>query len=301
MTARGQLWPWLSTWLSDEDRCSRIESLDLQAFVRDSAGFEIDAGERLRLLGVYLDEHGLLSSLPPLAAWEVFSRIYAEAQRLAPSHSAILHSMAVTAVELANGLRDEGEDRRRLLAIAARSAHAAVQLDPDDAENHHLVGWVLYFTDGRGARDALEAFEKALELDPQHAWARLYRAHCLHDLGRFAAAVTAYGEVDPAAFVGHAAWRMELLREQQADCMLRAGDLDGAQAAFAEILRRRERAIANGEDPLVSPVLAEPPVLLARALLGGMFGGPLGSDMLDRLRATLEATGDLWVLEVAAR
>jgi tetratricopeptide (TPR) repeat protein len=294
---RARLRAWLPTWLGQDQRAEQLSSLDLRAYVRESASFELAPAERLRLLAVYLDENGLVRSGRPLADWQVFSRIYAEAERLGPQHSWVFHAKALTAVELAGTCQREDAARSRLLAIATRSIHAALELDPSDADNHYTHGYVLYCTEAVEASEALHAFEAALALDPKHAWAQLYRAHCLQDLERWADAVEAYARVDAAGFVGHGAWRMELLREQRAYCLLRAGDLEGAQAAFEEVLHRRERAIERGEDPIESPALCEPPVLLAGVLLAGLL--PVA--MLDRLTDTLAATGDQWVLEVARR
>src|SRR5690349_18595899 len=71
-------------------------------------------------------------------------------------------------------------------------------------------------------------------------WAQLYRAHCLHDLGRWSEAVQAYSKVDPSFFVGSIAWRYGLLREQRAWCHLQAGHKAQALAEFLGIVHRYE-------------------------------------------------------------
>jgi tetratricopeptide (TPR) repeat protein len=88
---------------------------------------------------------------------------------------------------------------------------------------------------------ALEWFQKAISVDPGFGWARLYRAHCLHDLGRWSEAADAYSDVDPAFLVGNLAWRYDLLREQRAHCLLQAGDRERALTEFLGILQRYEK------------------------------------------------------------
>lgn len=89
--------------------------------------------------------------------------------------------------------------------------------------------------------DALGELERAIELDGSHGFARLYRAHCLHDLERFEEAAAAYDDVPHGAFRGPTSWRMDLLVEQRAHCRGMAGDLDGARADFERVLTRYER------------------------------------------------------------
>lgn len=284
---RVRLSSWIAAWLSAEQR--ELSSLDLREYLSETSCFEIDAGERLRLLAVHLDEHGLVTSGSELAQWEVFSRIYEFAKRLSPRDPTVFESEAITALDLARGL-DHGEPaHQRLMAIAKRASLRAIELDESDGTLLYTYGSVLYADADTEA--ALAAFDAALARAPDHAWARLYRAHCLHDLQRWSEAADAYSRVDPAAFVGDRAWRMELLREQRAFCLLHAGRREQGLALAEEVISRRERALARGDDWRSSPVLSEPPCLLAEAARRGWLP--------DELRARLEAAltdGERWVL-----
>ena len=67
---------------------------------------------------------------------------------------------------------------------AAESARRYIEIAPDDATAHHMMGYVLYF---KGELDlAMEEFEKALKLDQQYYDAVIGQAQVLAKGGRFA-------------------------------------------------------------------------------------------------------------------
>jgi tetratricopeptide (TPR) repeat protein len=120
------------------------------------------------------------------------------------------------------------------------AASRAIELRPDDALAHYALGMLHYsFVEG-SIEDALSFFDRSVALDSKLGWVRLYRAHCLHDLGRWSEAARAYSDVDPSFLVGPKAWRYDLLREQRAWCLLQAGDRERALAELLAILHRYE-------------------------------------------------------------
>jgi tetratricopeptide (TPR) repeat protein len=165
---------------------------------------------------------------------------------------------------------------------AVHAARTAIDCDPMDADGHYALGRVLYWHDPCEREDALRSFEEATRLDPDHQWARLYVAHCLHDLERWSEASDAYGRVSLSAFDGPTGWRRELLREQRAYCMLRSGRRDEALAAFADVVRRRESAFDRTEDQLLSDTLFVYPYLLEEAA-----AGELSVELGERVAALL--------------
>jgi tetratricopeptide (TPR) repeat protein len=275
---------WLSGWLPSPASAEQLGSLDLRAAVRESSDIALDAGERLRLLAVYLEDKAVVTGNTSLARWQVFSRIYEEATRLAPDDPWIPNSMAVTSLDLFQVADDDDPGRNRLWRIALEAAETACRADDTDADLRYTLGYVLYLARPSRTTEALAEFELALALDDGHAWANLYRAHCLHDLERWDEAAAAYGKVNAAAFAGHRAWRIELLREQQAYCLLRAGRRDDALRAFTAVIERREAAISKGQDSLDSAVLIEPPLLLVEAAKG-----ELRAELFDRVEALVES------------
>lgn len=266
----------------------QLGTLDLRAVVRASSDIALDAGERLRLVAVYLDENALVYGSTVLGRWEVFARIYDEARRLSPANAAIPDSRAITALGLFEDADISDVGAERLWAIALESARTACDMDSNDAGVRDTLGRILYFARPGRTREALAAFEEAIALDSEHAWAKLYRAHCLHDLQRWAEAAEAYGAVNAAAFAGVCYWRIELLREQRAYCQLKSGDRAAALAGFEDVLARKEAAIARGEEPSHSAALFEPPRLLAEA-----SEGALRAELFERVSVLVESV-DGW-------
>jgi tetratricopeptide (TPR) repeat protein len=224
------------------------ERLDLDAFLRATSLLGIGAAERLRQLAIRLERvsHGELPR-----AWLVVDRVYEHALRLEPDHGSVHHSRGVTAMsyaELADALRVE----RRLFDQAHSSLQEARAVDGDDAASCYATGLTCYSDPDRSTEEALGWFEAALADTPTHAWSRLYRAHCLHDLQRWEKAVQAYDEVPLGAFEGPRAWRVDLLKEQRAYCRLRAGDRDQALAEFEALLDLYEKEPRRAEWMLFS-------------------------------------------------
>lgn len=258
-----------------------IETIDLAAFVRQTAHLGASSEERLRQLAIALEHEIAWRRDEQPRAWLALDRIYAAALRLNPDEVGVHLSRAISARECAEGLWAPGVDRgawarsplRRRMATAAREAClAALERAPSDADALHVMGDQGYFDPDRGASEALPWYERALAADPTHTWAALYRAHCLHDLARWEEAAAAYDAVDPSAFVGPKAWRYEHLLEQRAHCRLQAGDVGRARAEFEALLTRWER------DPtLVRDVWGEH---LAEAAQG-----PLRDALFDRTLA----------------
>lgn len=281
--AGDRLFEWIGGWLPARPSAQQLASLDLRSFVRESAHLGFDAAERLRLLAVYLDDEALVVTGTSMAKWQVFERIYENARRLSPDDPWILRSMAITALDIAETAeRDKGRDR--LWHKAASAAWSACELDSAEPRLRYTLGHVLYCAWPSRTEEALVEFERALGLDDADPWANLYRAYCLHDLRRWREAADAYVRVNGRAFVGAKAWRVEFLREQQAYCLLRAGDRNKALAGFVEVLHRREAAIARGEDSLKSPALYEPPVLLVEAARG-----ELRAELYERVQALIKS------------
>ena len=67
---------------------------------------------------------------------------------------------------------------------AAEFARRYIEIAPDDAAAHHMIGYVYYF---KGELDpGMEEFEKALKLDPEYYDAVIGQAQVLAKAGRFA-------------------------------------------------------------------------------------------------------------------
>jgi len=148
---------------------------------------------------------------------------------LVPASNAVF---AISFAEVA-----ETSESTRLFGWAKTLLQRARERSPDDDSYLlYLSGYCEYMDPDGKTEDALEWFSRACVCESPDAWAGLYRAHCLHDLKRWAEAVSAYEAVDLSAFKGPAAWRGEKLREQLGACRLRTGDIIGALADYERVL-----------------------------------------------------------------
>ena len=264
-----------------------LHSFDVTDYLRRTAESGLPAAERLRQLAVFLDVERHVTASATRAGWSVLRRIYDEAARLDPRDAWVRCSRAASALGALVLLQPGDPFRARLWREALHSARAAVDLDPADAHAHYLLGKVHYWHEPAQPALALASFEEATRREPGHAWARLYTAHCLHDLERWAEAADAYGQVDRGVFTGPSGgWRRELMLEQRAYCLLRGGRRAEAVVAFTEVIRRREEAFERGEDPLESDALFILPKLLVEAA-----STDLRSEIGDRARALVKRYG----------
>ena len=238
----GQLTAWIEAqgWATQD--VDELERLDLTTYLRTTAHVELAPAERLRQLAIALESTLAHGSDQP-RGWFALERIYGAARALDPANADVETSRAITAKECAESAHfgERSDVERRILTAGREAASRAIELRPEDARAHYVMGSIEYGSRDGSIEAALSCFEKAVELDPGFGWSRLYRAHCLHDMSRWAEAVEAYSAVDPAFFVGPIAWRYDLLREQRAWCRLQAGDRDRALAEFLAVLQRYEQ------------------------------------------------------------
>jgi len=150
------------------------------------------------------------------------------------------HADALVAAEQAARLAPETPVARRQHAVvlaasgdlgaAEESAHAAIGLDPSQAESYFVLGNILA---KRGFLDEAEnAFRKALELRPQFRDARMSLAHAMHTAGRYAEAIAVldgilHDEPDhPEALLNVGVALAQLGRSTEAErCLQRAVEL----------------------------------------------------------------------------
>lgn len=288
----------IEAWLDQDERRECLHALDLRAFVQSCPHEELGPGARLRRLAVYLDDQVGVWREHPLQEWEIFARIYDEAARFEPASPELFHARALTAVRL-GWWRKQGEPGRARLMHEARVAAArGLALADEDPELHFLFGYIAYMEYPSATLEGLESCTRAVELRPEHGLARLYRAHCLHDLERWSEAAEAYAGLEAPQVERPQRWRVELAREQRGHCLWRAGQPRRARELFEAQLARRERAVTQSTPEELelreSPVLREPPVYMAEAL----FSGDFGEALLARLRRHLERLDQQWVLEL---
>ncbi|MFK7889047.1 MAG: tetratricopeptide repeat protein [Gammaproteobacteria bacterium] len=112
------------------------------------------------------------------------------------------------------------------------------ELDSPDAEDYYLWGFSIYLLNEDDAlvRSA-EKFSQALNLCDSLGMARLYLAHCYHDMGNYAEALTHYLQVDQQWLAEDMPiWRVVKLNEQIGFCYAQLGQMEKAVAIFEVVL-----------------------------------------------------------------
>lgn len=225
-----------------------VERYDLAEYLERTAAIAIAPAERLRQLAIHLERQWAVWDAPVLRRWRAVDRVYEAAIELDPSSVDVWTSRGITALEgmkwaqsevIAPRLeREKTQSEEIALRLEGESRAAlsrALELDPNDAHATCTVGLLGYFA--RRTEEALEWLDRALALDPSHVDARMYRAHCLHDLSRWSEAVAAYGAVPSEALVASSReWLVVYLLEARALCRLKSGDRDGALRDFDAVL-----------------------------------------------------------------
>lgn len=171
-------------------------------------------------------------------------RIYEAAVRFAPTAISVRHSHGISAKHVAK-VAEEPKVTEKYRDLSFRCLTKADELLPDDADILYSLGAWHY--DFREPASALPFFERAIRVAPPHGFARLYLAHCLHDMERWHEAVAAYGNVPLDAFKGPTAWRIDAQLEAQAHCKLHVGDRQGAIIDFTRLLDRLEKHPARAQ------------------------------------------------------
>lgn len=220
----------LLDWL--KERGAQLSpTMSLKAYLAETSHIDLSPAERLRRLAIEVERS---------SSWAALKQIYEYALRLEPDDAWVHASMGISCGLFAEHAEFDKNTTKseRLFGESEACFLRAKALDADDAHIRYAHGHLL-INAGHQTK-ALVLLDEAIALDPEHGWARLYRAHCLHDLKRWREAVAAYDAVPRDAFKGPVSWRMDLLVEQQAFCALRAGEMDVARTGYETILKRYE-------------------------------------------------------------
>ncbi len=237
---------WLKKHIPKESVTS-IEKINTTWVIRETAKIHIPPEERLRQLAIFLENEITWREEQP-RSWLALDRIYLAALRFNPDDIWLHDSRGLSACNCAEVLDRKSEQewinskvRQRMMKVAHQAAKTARELAPNDVRVLYTTGYLHYFDPDHSPKEALSYYEQALQIDPQHDWSLLYRAHCFQDLELWTQAAEAYSQVNPAFFVGYRTWRYEHLLEQRAYCWLRAGEIERAQKEFESLLTRWEK------------------------------------------------------------
>lgn len=241
----------LESWLNDEFvdesglSVGPSQSFALKPFLQNTANSELEPDEKLRILAIHWEDDCALMDQPK--GWNILKRIYREALSYDSTWGTQYHSMSLSARACAGWLKDSDPQREIIYKEARSICREGLAVAPDNAPLHLSIGRCEY---GLGnSEQAMFHFEDAIEIDSKLMWAVLYRAHCFHDLEKWADAVVAYEAVDLSFFKGYQQWRADLSRDQLAECYLRNGQREQALAGFLAALKRYESNAGTLENP----------------------------------------------------
>jgi tetratricopeptide (TPR) repeat protein len=225
-----------------------IKALDRKRFLQETGNFNVPPGERLRQLAIHAEGEAVLWATQP-EGWSILRSIYEYALRFdEPDTWRVQHSMAISALRLLRDRRLEPAVRERVVAQGIEAASRAVELAPEEATTHSILGQWYYELDRLS--EALCSFEAGIAADPDYGWPALYRAHTLRDLQRWDEAIQAYDAVPLGFFKGREAFRVDMLKEMRAWCKLQQGDREGALADFLALLTRYETHVGQAHNSL---------------------------------------------------
>ncbi|MCB9793731.1 MAG: CDC27 family protein [Alphaproteobacteria bacterium] len=221
----------LMDWIQEHEQALGLDEpqqVDIGRFLHDTRHFDMQADERLRWLGVSLEQQG-----PASRAWPAALRAYRFGLGRSEHPGLLLESIAISAYELAPLLSPE--QRADALREGQRAAREAIALEPEDPDHRFALGLVLYAE--RRADAALAAFREGVALGDRGR-CQLYAAHCLHDQERWAEALAAYEAVNLGQLRPGPSWRVDVLKEQRAECRFHAGQPEQARAELDALLAR---------------------------------------------------------------
>lgn len=229
---------WLEANYSKDDRpdVAMAQGLSLKRFLQSSPMLDIPPDEKLRQLAIFLEPE--CEYLPQPKGWNVLRRVYQEAIKYDSRWPYHYHSMSLSLLSCAKPLKNEDSVRIDLLNESLSVCQSGLAAAGENASLYSTLGRTHY--ELRQLEGSLAAYQTAVNLEPDHVWAALYKAHCLHDLKRWSEAVAAYEAVDISSFDGPKSWRGVLLRDQLAICRLHSGDESSAVAEFEAALHRYE-------------------------------------------------------------
>lgn len=190
-------------------------------------------------------------------------------------------SEALASYDAADAAPD-GESQRRLFAEARRAAEALVRRFPEEADAHHHAALCWYDSLSLSARErdapVIAHLTRALELDPNHHFARAYLAYQNFDCERWEQALAFLEAQDHAFFESRGQhWRNLKSEELSLACRMRLSSASVYRADLA-VLVQHILDSEEGERPVPLELARTVAVLLqsGQGLAPGVAGAVAG-------------------------
>ncbi len=210
----------------------------ISAFLKATEVIQLPKEERLRQLAIVLENEKFTDG------WKGLLRIYDAALQENPTDLDIYHSIGVSAGEWCEDWKEPDLAKRKAATVDGKAAVTeGLKLDPKDGDLSYVMGSLFYNEPFEGEAERVEKNEiayhwfcRAVEVGAAEI-AKLYRAHCLHDLHRWDEAIVAYESVNQLKLeLELATWRVYKLKEQIAYCYAQAGQQEKSITLFLDFI-----------------------------------------------------------------
>lgn len=210
----------------------------IAAFLEVTKNIQLPKEERLRQLAIAIEDKKIIDG------WKGLLKIYESALAENPTDVDIYYSIGVSALVWCEDWNEPDLKKRKTATADGKAAVTeGLKIDPQDGDLYYVMGSLFYNDSFEGEVERVEKNEiayqwfcRAVENDAAEI-AKLYRAHCLHDLRRWDDAIVAYESVNQKLIAEQLhLWRVYKLKEQIASCYAKAGQLEKALTLFHKFI-----------------------------------------------------------------
>jgi tetratricopeptide (TPR) repeat protein len=146
-------------------------------------------------------------------------------------------------IDLLNEARSTSikKDRAELLATARRKVSQCLEIQSEGAEINYVAGLVMYYSfssNEKYGQASEKYFQKAVKINPQHQFARMYLGHYNYDIQEYKKALSYFEAVNKDYFISiDQRWRILKLHELILCCKMLLDYSDITTESFDELTR----------------------------------------------------------------
>ena len=210
----------------------------ISAYLEATKDIQLPKEERLRQLAIAIEHEVIVDG------WKGLLTIYEAALEINPTDVRVLRSIAVSAIEWCEDWRESVLSKRKLATADGKDAiNKGLKIAPLDGDLAHVMGLLNYsehyeneVEKNQNTETAYLWFCRAVDNNAVES-AKLHRAHCLHDLHRWDAAIIAYESVNQKLLAEQLhTWRAIKLKEQIAYCYAKTRQHEKALTLFHKFI-----------------------------------------------------------------
>lgn len=156
-------------------------------------------------------------------------KLYGKATQLDNSNASACADLGLLyayKLNVSNGKRDFRTD------TVSYFAKIALDIDPNQADAHYLLGWMEYLYEGK-YKKAIRQLNRSVKLNPNHAWSRYILGNCYRELRQWENARNNYRAAEK---LDKGSPLLAMLMEDIGTLYLQAGDYGSAEAYYKRSL-----------------------------------------------------------------